>query len=206
MPATSRAGGAGLRRSGSGRAGSPSKSISDQNPSGERSVCPRWRSPCTRCWAQPLPRTPRSVTASNAARSPGTYGTRAGTARAASSSRRVIPATSCRVWVPRSAGVGSAAASAVCTSAVARPSASASGRKSRPAASAARASRHPSRAPCRNGWSTPRVSGPAPGASNQATGAGTRSHPSRARASGSSRSGLAPGKTRRKILRMYASP
>lgn len=39
-------------------------------------------------------------------------------------------------------------------------------------------------------------------ASNQATGAGTRPQPSCTSASGSSRSGLVPGKTRRKILRM----
>ncbi len=198
----SRTGGWGLRRSGSGRAGSPSKSISDQKPSRPRSVWPRWRSPCTRWAAQPPAPSPKAVTASKAARSPGTYGTSAGTAWAAASRRRTIAAASWSVWERCRDGVGRAAASAVWTSAVARPRAWASPVKSSPVARERRASCQPSCAPRRNGWSTPSVRRSGAAASNQATGAGTRPQPSRTSASGSSRSGLVPGKTRRKILRM----
>lgn len=104
--------------------------------------------------------------------------------------------------------VGSAAASALCTSAVARPRACASAVKSAPARSRPSASCQPSSEPRRYGWSTPRVSGSDPGssASYQATGAGTREQPAAARARGSSRSGLTPGPTRLKIFRMYESP
>ncbi|CAM5729949.1 hypothetical protein SFUMM280S_01470 [Streptomyces fumanus] len=43
MPAMSRTGGCGSRRSAIGRAGSPSKSISDHCPEGERRHWPRCR-------------------------------------------------------------------------------------------------------------------------------------------------------------------
>ncbi|CAM5656242.1 hypothetical protein SRIMM317S_06284 [Streptomyces rimosus subsp. rimosus] len=113
-------------------------------------------------------------------------------------------------WGRYSSVVGSVSASAVCTSAVACPSARAELVKSACTARALRASCQPSAEPARYGWSTPSVTGspsPGPGSvSNHAAGAGTRAHLARASASGSSRSGLRPGAVRRKTLRMYASP
>ena len=91
--------------------------------------------------------------------------------------------------------MGSARASAVCTSAVARPSARASSLKSSPLASSRSASSQPSVAPWTKGCSTPRTYvSSARSASIHAAG---RRHPGAALAgpatSGSSRSGLIPG-------------
>ncbi len=78
MPATSRSGESGRRRSSSGWPGSPSKSISSQ-ASGVRSTWPRCRSPCTRWTVTCSP----AELAEPLARCAGTYCASSGTASAA---------------------------------------------------------------------------------------------------------------------------
>ncbi len=140
-----------LRRSASGREGSPSKSMTNQSRPA-RSTWPRCRSPWMR-WAGG----PESQvdSAAKAARRPGTKGCSAGTQCAAAVSRSVI-AAAVRPFSP-GAPTGKAEASARCTSPIARPSSCACTVNSSPAASAFRDSVQPSEAPCRNGWSTPSV-------------------------------------------------
>ncbi len=120
--------------------------------------------------------------------------------------RSRMAAARCRCWRRSVYSSGNAAASARCTSAVARPSSYASSVKSAPEARVPRACVQPSSAPRRYGWRTARVASHGSEVRTQATGAGTRVQPCRARAPGTSRSGLTPGWTRRNTLRMYVSP
>ncbi len=196
----SRTGECGLRRSASGRDGSPSKSITNHSRPA-RSTWPRCRSPWMRCAGGPESQV---LSAPKAVRRPGTNGRSAGTQCAAASSRSVMPAAvrafSCRV------SQGNAEASARWTSAVARPNWCASAVKSAPEASAWSASAQPSVASRRKGWSTPSVASHGLVVRNQATGSGTRGQPCRASAPGTSRSGLTPGWMRRNTFSTKASP
>ena len=84
MPAMSRQTVSGARRSAMVFAGSPSKSMIFQ-PAGVCSVCPRWKSPCTRCVSRvSAPRWSKHRS------SPGMCGASAGAISAASCRRSIM--------------------------------------------------------------------------------------------------------------------
>ena len=204
MPATSRAGRSGRRRSASGRSGSPSKSIATRAPSGVMSTCPRWKSPWIRCSAghRIAPRSPRAAVNGSANSASSGASAAAAAYREVSDSRMRSCASSGAATEPN------AKASWACSRAVSRPSARAVSEKSAPARHCSRATRQASRAPVRKVCAT--AAQPGSSLPSQDVSAAPRviatSRESRARSPrGISASGCGPGARARSSLTMTGS-
>ena len=216
MPATSRSGERLSRRSGSGRAGSPSKSRITQ-PRSVSIVWPRCRSPCVRITRPPVP-----VAESDWSRSRTSWprpaisavGPSSGSSRKTRSICSSMSATSSAI----DSALGSSGANAGVLGLRAQrgvqlaghaAEAAACARAARPARSRCPRARGPSPRARRPGtaWSTPSVASMRrPWTSYQPASGAMCSKPRAERKRSSSSSGFTPGSTRRKAFRISASP
>ncbi|OLT35359.1 hypothetical protein BJF82_00990 [Kytococcus sp. CUA-901] len=208
MPATSRSGRSGARRSATGRSGSPSKSSTTQPRSGTSSHLPQVRSPWTRCSAGQDRASNASMRAVASARSGSSSGA---WARAACRRVRNRSVSSCR-WVWSTWTVPSAVASSACTWATDSPRRRARLRNFLPRAAERRATRHASSTSPRYSLAKarcPRRSSPVSGSghdpSTAPSGVGMTVEPCRASSSWSSTSGFAPTCTTRNSLTIAVS-
>ena len=215
MPATSRSGLRFRRRSGSDRAGSPSKSrITQSSPS--HNVWPRWKSPCTRI-TRPVPpmfvrRRNRSRTSSPRPR----IGSRSGASSGSDMNTRSISSSTVAVRRPSDSAevcsgqkVGSAGSEprTVCIRPVTSPRRlSVSKNASSPATIASSARSHPSSPLATKRCIVPSVASIcAPTYAYQPVSSAMFSNSAPVKKRSSSSSGLIPASTRRNTFRIWAS-